>query len=93
MGLRRERPSQDIATGSVNIRLGDGTSVRLRTTETRRPATAAVCCFCGEEVDASDPRQIMITASRPDESREETRSWSAHESCLAARLHESAGTL
>ena len=88
MGLRRERPSQETGSGSLNLRLGDGSTVSVSLDPHHQPAASEVCCFCGEALEPSDPRHLTLSARRADDPSSPTQTWSAHESCLAERLHE-----
>ena len=89
MGLRRDRPSQETAAGSIGLRLRDGSRVSVSLEGLRsRTAEAAVCCFCGEEIERSDPRHVTVAVRRSAEGTGET--WSAHDTCLAERLHDRA---
>jgi len=89
MGLRRERPAQEIGAGSIGLILRDGSTVSVTLGEAgREPAPEAICCFCGEEVEESDPRHVTVEVHRSVEGKDETQSFSAHDTCLAERMHE-----
>jgi hypothetical protein len=89
MGVRRDRPGQETGSGSLNLRLGDGSTVSVSIPDPRRASsTEGICCFCGEEVDASDPRHVTLSVRWSGEQGGDAQSWSAHDTCLAERLHE-----
>jgi hypothetical protein len=87
MGVRRERPAAERVGNSVRFRFPDGTTKTVPADDLRRPATADVCCFCGETVQHSDDERIRVSARWIDEGRERTQSWGAHHRCLAERMH------
>ena len=87
MGMRRDRPAQETAAGSIGLRLRDGSRVSVSLEGLRaQPVEDAVCCFCGEAVERSDPRHVTVAVRRSAEGKGE-QAWSAHDTCLAERLH------
>ena len=91
MGVRRDRPSHETGPGSVSLRLRDGSMVSVSVDQLRRDAedvTGGICCFCGEEVDYSDPRHVTVAVHWSDEEKGQTQSWSAHDTCLAEHMHD-----
>ena len=76
------------AGSSIRLRLPDGT-VKSMPTELKGPVTADRCCFCGETIGHSDEERISLTAHWTEEGQERARTWSAHRTCLAERMHDS----
>ena len=89
MGLRRQLPPKEaVETDSVNLRLRDGTTFSVSVEPTAKPVRERICCFCGEDVEYSDPRHITVDVRWSAEAKDETQSWSAHDTCLAERMHD-----
>jgi len=89
MGLRRDRPSQETGSGSASLRLRDGSTVSVSIDDLNRaPVTGAICCFCGEHVDDSDPRHVTLAVRWSNEAESQTQRWSAHDTCLAEHMHD-----
>jgi hypothetical protein len=90
MGIRRDRPTEQGRGAPLTVRLRGGSTVSVSLTEPRKePVIPAICCFCGENVELSDPRHVTV-AARWANGEHAAQSWTAHDTCLADHLHESA---
>jgi len=88
MGVRRDQPSQQGRSGSISLRLRDGSTVSVSVDDPRtEPETSGICCFCGEGVEYSDPRHLTLAARWSNQDRE-AQNWSAHDTCLADHMHD-----
>jgi hypothetical protein len=85
MAQRRDRPTFDLAGGSLNVTLPDGRTVPIPARSD--PASADSCCFCGQAVAHSDLHRVRVTVRWIDGDQEHEQSWSAHRGCLLERMH------
>jgi hypothetical protein len=93
MGIRREQPGVERSGDSIMVRLPDGSVKTMRMDRSREPATAEVCCFCGESVEHFDSERIRLGVRWVEDGQERSQGWEAHKRCLAERMHErAAGT-
>jgi hypothetical protein len=85
---RRERPPQQHGGKAFEFRLSDGRTISMPAAGPSEPAAADSCCFCGEDLEAGG-EQVGVVVRWTEASEERSQGWSAHRSCMAARLHES----
>jgi hypothetical protein len=79
---RRDQPSLQTSGQTWKIRLPDGSLKEMPI----EPATAAVCCFCGRDLDERAEERLLLSARWQQDGEERAESWSAHRGCLAERL-------